>query len=223
MVMMGRDDIFHKRKAKSAQALKRGGGRRDPYDKVLIVCEGEKTEPNYFKELIDYYKINTANVYIDGKCGSAPRSVIDHAIKLYNEAKEGISYDKVYCVIDRDAHADFDSAIKKLESQKPKDVFYSIVSEPCFEYWFFCHFCYSRKSYASVGKNSAGEAVLKDLKTYLPKYNKGNTGIFEELKSKLDDAINNASRSLEDAKRTNSYNPSTDVFELVNYLKNIKK
>ena len=79
---MGSEDLHHKRKAKAARALKRRASRRSSYDKVLIVCEGEKTEPNYFNELVHYYKLNTANVEIDGSCGSSPRSVLKRAEKL---------------------------------------------------------------------------------------------------------------------------------------------
>jgi len=51
---MGSDDLFHKRKAKNAQQLARRKARRAPYAKVLIVCEGEKTEPLYLNDLKDY-------------------------------------------------------------------------------------------------------------------------------------------------------------------------
>lgn len=76
---MGSDNLHHKRKAKDAQHLQRRKSQRAPYDKILIVCEGEKTEPNYFKELINYYKLNTANVEIDGSCGSSPEKVLKRA------------------------------------------------------------------------------------------------------------------------------------------------
>ena len=59
---MGTVNLFHKRKAKAADGLERRKAKRESYDKVLIVCEGEKTEPNYFNELINFYKLNTANV-----------------------------------------------------------------------------------------------------------------------------------------------------------------
>jgi hypothetical protein len=48
---MGSDNLFHKRKVRRAASLRRTAARRDSYDTVLIVCEGEKTEPNYFREL----------------------------------------------------------------------------------------------------------------------------------------------------------------------------
>jgi hypothetical protein len=47
---MGSDNLFHKRKARQIESLRRKKARRASYETVLIVCEGEKTEPNYFKE-----------------------------------------------------------------------------------------------------------------------------------------------------------------------------
>lgn len=72
---MGSDDIFHKRRAKSERELRRGAARRAVYEKVLIVCEGSKTEPLYFGEIKDAFEISTANIRISGDCGSDPLSV----------------------------------------------------------------------------------------------------------------------------------------------------
>ncbi|WP_224217287.1 RloB family protein [Vibrio cholerae] len=47
---MGSDNLHHKRKAKAERELSRRKSKRSSYEKVLIVCEGEKTEPNYFNE-----------------------------------------------------------------------------------------------------------------------------------------------------------------------------
>jgi len=41
---MGSDDLFRKRKAALERKVREREQRR-----ILIVCEGEKTEPNYFK------------------------------------------------------------------------------------------------------------------------------------------------------------------------------
>lgn len=43
---MGTDNLFHKRKERKAESLRRRRTMKAPYDVVLIVCEGEKTEPN---------------------------------------------------------------------------------------------------------------------------------------------------------------------------------
>ena len=94
---MGSDNLFHKRKAKAADRLKRRKAKRSPYDKVLIVCEGEKTEPNYFNECIQFYKLNTANVEVDGTCGSSPMSVYQRTIELCRtESRKGVPFDRGY-------------------------------------------------------------------------------------------------------------------------------
>lgn len=220
---MGTENLFHKRKAR---AFKRSGPAREPYEKVLIVCEGSKTEPNYFRGLIDHYEINTANVTVDGSCGSDPISVVDHAIRLYREElrkndKEG-PYDRVYCVMDRDAHPKFDDAMDKLKAQKPAGVFFPAVSVPCFEYWLLLHFTYTRAAFTAVGGNSAGAAVLAELKTYWPEYGKANENVFAHVLNQIEFGKAGAVRALADARRTDSPNPSTTLHELVDYLQNIK-
>ena len=63
---MGSDDLFRKKKERKTASLLRAKAKLSPYDVVLIVCEGEKTEPNYFEELKDAFRLNNANVKICG-------------------------------------------------------------------------------------------------------------------------------------------------------------
>ncbi len=42
--------VRHSR-ARSGRDLKRKTPNRPPYDRILIVCEGAKTEVNYFEEI----------------------------------------------------------------------------------------------------------------------------------------------------------------------------
>lgn len=221
---MGTDDLFKKRKARSALDQARRKASRAPYEKVLIVCEGEKTEPNYFQELKDFYEIDTANVVIDGNCGSSPISVVNHAIASYLQETETLEpYDKVYCVIDRDTHDSFDEAIAKLANQKPEDVFHAIVSVPCFEYWLLLHFQYTTAAFMPAGKKSAGNRTEEALKGLWPEYHKGKKGVFNHVLENIEFAKANAARCLADARKRGSNNPSTNVHELVHYLQNIKQ
>ena len=43
-----------------------GGPQRESYDRVLIVCEGKKTEPSYFGDLLTHYRLSMANIEIVG-------------------------------------------------------------------------------------------------------------------------------------------------------------
>lgn len=222
---MGSDDIFHKRKAKTERDLRRGRARRAVYQKVLIVCEGSKTEPQYFNEIKDAYEISTANIRISGDCGSDPLSVVDHGERLFAEEKRlhpDDPYDRVYCIFDRDSHVGYQAAIEKIGGIKPKGVFYAIPSIPSFEYWLLLHYEYTTAPFACTGNRSAGEMVITSLHRYWPEYAKTSRGTFSHLCEQLPTAKVYAAKALAEAERRGSDNPSTRVHELVEYLQNIK-
>jgi len=121
--------------ARKPKGSKRKKATKEPYDKVLIVCEGSKTEPNYFEEIQAHYQISSLNIVIDGESGSSPSCVVRHAKNLANkEANLGSPFDKVYCVIDKDNHPCYDSALAQIRAQSG-DVFQSAQSVPSFEFW----------------------------------------------------------------------------------------
>lgn len=224
---MGSDDLFKKRKAKAAE-LNRRKPVRALYKKVLIVCEGSKTEPLYFKELVDHYEIHSANVQVSGECGSDPVSVIQHGLRLYQDEEKADSgpFDRVYCVIDKDAHQNYDEALQILANTKPDLTFFAVTSVPCFEYWILLHFTYTTRPYMACGGTSSGAAVLNDLKMYWPEYTKAGRGCFEAMLNINNDELGyakaNAQRALNETEINQSDNPSTRVHELVIYLQNIK-
>ncbi|HHJ19987.1 MAG TPA: RloB domain-containing protein [Gammaproteobacteria bacterium] len=220
---MGTDNLFHKRKARQARDLARRKGRRAPYAKVLIVCEGEKTEPHYFNELKDHYGLNSANIEICGDCGSDPLSIIRHAKQRYREERDaGDAFDKVFCVFDKDTHTHYQQGLNTIRSATPKNVYVAITSVPCFEYWLLLHFNYTTRPYDSLPGNSACNQVLTELKGYMAGYTKGSIDIFSALLGQLDFARNNAIHALQAAEANHTDNPGTKVHELVDFLQNIK-
>lgn len=220
---MGTDNLHHRRKAKNVKQLGRRGIQRDCYAKVLIVCEGGKTEPNYFTGIKDYYSLNTANVEICGDCGSDPFSILKYGKKRYREEKNaGDAFDKVYCVFDRDAHPNYNLTMDAISRATPKETFIAINSVPCFEYWLLLHFEYTTRPYLAVQKNSACNQVLAELKEYMPDYTKGRHDIFSDLVHRLVSASQNANHALQAAKAIDTDNPTTHVHELVKFLQNIK-
>ncbi len=144
-------------------AVARDKPRREPYDRVLIVCEGSKTELFYFTELARRYRLSTANIEILGE-GADPRTLVNKAKELrQKECKRGDKFDKVYCVFDRDEHATFDDASlvaqhRKLELSR---------SWPCFEFWILLHFLYTRAPYVRSGDKSPAENCMTDLQVHL--------------------------------------------------------
>jgi len=222
---MGTDNLHHKRKkAKSAKQLKRRPPRRAAYEKILIVCEGEKTEPYYFEGAREHYGLSTVNVEVRGDSGSDPLSVVRFARQRYREEKDaGDAFDKVYCLFDRDSHSTYAQALDMLVAATPKETFFAIPSIPCFEYWILLHFEFSTQPFTEIPGASAGQQVLRQLKKYMPGYEKGLRTVFSDLIGQLDFAINNAKRVIWAGEQTGSDNPSTRVHELVCYLQRLKK
>ena len=223
---MGTDNLFHKRKAKGARELKRRKHKRAPYDKVLIVTEGKKTEPEYFNDLKKYYRIHSANIKIDGSGDSSPESVIKYGKKLYeDEISGGDAFDRVYFVFDKDTHLTYPQALDAIKRyrRRRKNTFFAINSVPCFEYWLLLHFIYTTEPFSATGRSSTADQVIRKLKKYYPDYDKSASGLFTRLYARLETAKVNAINALQDAYRTDAHNPSTRVHELVDYLQNIKE
>jgi hypothetical protein len=190
-----------------------------PYDnrkvrnrkRFFIVCEGEKTEPNYFKN----FSVDVDIRLIKGE-GKDTKSLVETAISLKNDS-ESDERDRVWCVFDRDKNPNnpndsknFKSAIT-LARNNGIDVAYS---NDAFELWYLLHFNYyhtqiSRKDYPDMLTELLGH-----------KYQKNSETIYEELKDKQENAIKNAKRLLQEYDRPNpeSDNPSTTVHLLVEEL-----
>ena len=205
-------------KRRPRKRLTRRGPEREPYDRVLIVCEGKCTEPLYIQDLAAHYRLSTANVVITGK-GADPRTVVRVAKKLRSEeGRQGEKYDRVYCVFDRDEHMTFRQACDEARANG----IFVVRSWPCFEFWLRLHFGFSRQPYSRSGGKSAAQRCMDELRGWLPGYEKGASGIFHALEARLESAMDNAARALADAKATGESNPSTEVHDLVDYLRALK-
>lgn len=202
--------------------LKRQPPKTESYDLVLIVCEGEKTEPLYFESLKSIEKLSSANIKVVSGKHSDPITVINTAIDEQEKQKQYLPFDKIYCVIDGDVSANLNEA-KKLAKQNNIQL---IISYPCIEYWYICHFALYRSFIGKTGK-SAGDNCVSLLDGYWKKsfkkdYTKNQANLYALLRDKLETAIKNAKAGLKQAQADNELNPSTQVYELVDYLRNIK-
>ncbi len=220
---MGSDDLHHKRKARRARDLVRRKSSRAPYDRVLIVCEGSKTEPNYLRELIDCLKLSSANVEVDGNCDSSPISVVKHAKRRYREEQhKGDAFDHVFCIFDKDTHTTYTRAISMSSASLPAGVFQNILSVPCFEYWLLLHFAFRTHPYTASGDKSACARVIDELRAYMPSYAKGDKNIFKKLMARTDRAVEHSKQALKQAKINGTDNPTTMMHDLVEYLRPLK-
>ncbi|AWY42277.1 RloB domain-containing protein [Pseudomonas putida] len=204
------------RSGKAAASFQRKKSTKEAGKRYLIVCEGSKTEPNYFRELRHDLRLKTATIEICGEeCGSDPVSVYEYAVTVVEEEK-GAKYDQVFCVIDKDDHKNLDEALEKIAKQG--DGFTAILSYPCFEYWLLLHFVLHRNAFTKTGTKSIGAVALSELKKHDTTYDKGTKGTWIRYKDKLETALANSREIKKISDRSGNLNPSTSIHELVQLL-----
>ena len=205
------------RKDRIRSNIRRKGPRRESYDRVLIVCEGARTEPSYFLDLTDQYRLSSVNIKIVGTA-SDPSNLVRQAKKLRKEEQDlGESYDQVYCVFDKDSHVKFSSA----SSEARENGFRLARSWPCFEFWLLLHFEYARHPYSKTSKSPCANCI-DELRRHLRDYEKASQGLFKRLIGRLETAKGNAARVSVDVERTGESNPSTEIHLLVEYLQTLR-
>lgn len=226
---MGSDNIFKKRKARKVSELSRQQHLRNQSPRYLIICEGEKTEPQYFNEILQAHRIPSQRVKIERRNSSSPAAIVEQALLIQSsEAAQGDPYDKIYCVFDRDLHTTFDAAIDRINAvQETGTPIVAITSTPCFEFWMLLHFEYTDAPFQRTASKSIGDQAVSKLrkKPGFEKYTKGQTGIYKILIDLTPKAVkhaarirkNSASRSQIDA------NPWTNVDILVAALQELSK
>jgi hypothetical protein len=126
--------------------LRRAKPKRRPYDRMLIVCEGAKTEVNYFVAMRRELRIPGADIQIvHSPLGTEPIQIVESAEQLFRASK---AFDRVFAVFDRDDHLTYNNALAKaaaldgkLKNDNDKAVpFMAIPSVPNFEFWILLHF-----------------------------------------------------------------------------------
>ena len=180
---------------------------REPHPTVLIVCEGAETEPGYFKAFRRAHGIHAQVTVCGEECGSHPKSVVDYAAKEMRRARrDGIPFERTWCVFDRDEHGEIPAA---LDRAKALGICVAL-SNPCFELWYLLHF-----APYSTGYIARDDAQTK-VREFIPGYHKS---------MRVFDALPDRGKALEDAARlrrhhqaangTGFENPSTSVDLLV--------
>lgn len=224
---MGRDNSPKERQRRQ---LERKLNRRASYDRILIVSEGSKTEPNYFKEIRAEYRLHSANVEVQpGVLGTQPIQVVEYARELFQKGDrhKGIRprvFERVYAVFDRDDHPTFRDALaraRELDGALRNDLkqpvkFAAIPSRPSFEFWLLLHF-------EDVRHLIHRDEVMQRLKRHLPDYEKGAGRAFAETKAGLPAAINRARALAQRSDPADDDEPYTGVVDLVELLMNLRQ
>lgn len=202
----------------------------------LVVCEGEKTEPNYFKSL----------------ASRLPRGMVDHVVvrgvgmntrSLINAAQEEIEkrraarlppYYNIWLVFDRDSFpADrFDTTIqavaaidKKNSKSKPPEHWHCAWSNEAFELWYVLHF--RNQLGGAVSRAAFQRMIEEDVRQHTSdigyRYKKNDPGMFNRLMPYTIAAVSRSRHALTVQMKAHGtkwsrMNPATRVHELVQSL-----
>jgi hypothetical protein len=187
---------------------------------ILVVCEGTKTEPNYFEAFAEIKQgVVVYDIEVKG-LGRGTIDVVEKAIRLKNKN----NYDRVWAVFDKDDFPakDFNKAIEMAQNNGVEVAW----SNEAFELWYLCHFQnvttgVSRRDYEdkiSAAVNASPRYKLK--KKY--KYAKKDPQNYEIMTTygSMESALRFAeAKHLEytNSKYANQ-NPCTTVYKLVRQL-----
>lgn len=216
-------------KKRQQKQLERKQGQRASYDRILIVSEGSKTEPNYFREIRAAYRLHTANVEVQpSDLGTAPIQVVRHAQQLFENGDrhrniQQRAFEKVYAVFDRDNHDSYFDALRLAESldgklrndAKQPVIFQAVASIPSFELWLLLHY---EDIQAPLHRNE----VMYRLKQHIPDYEKGADKAFATTSEHLAIATQRAERLSARFTADTDPEPFTAIAELVTLLTTLR-
>lgn len=150
----------------------------------LIVCEGEKTEPNYFKSFKTNVKSFVYTIDTLGE-GSNTKDLVKRTIKYKDKSSQ--EYDSVWVVFDKDGFSpnNFNGAIELARNCSIKVGW----SNEAFELWYLLHFQYrntymSREDYKSAIEKEVNDKIAAQSKSKKPKkfvYKKNSVEMYAVL------------------------------------------
>ena len=222
---MGRDN--HPR-TRQTNKLARKSAQKVPYDRILIVTEGRKTEPNYFNEIRSSLRLSSTNIYVQySQIGTCPLQVVKFAESLLisgdiHKQLAPLKFDRIYAVFDRDNHLNYQAALsyaasinnKHFNDEKRKVIFKAIPSVPNFELWLLIH-------YVDVLSPLTRHETLALLRKHIGNYNKGQNNIYAITNHLLPTAQSRAN-DLDKNGANGGVEPYTDVGKLVELLKALR-
>lgn len=189
--------------------------RRTPKFRILVVCEGEVTEPEYLRSFQHHVRNRRVHVELPDEPG-VPLTVVSTAIRLAHEAAEdahreeddNLRFDSVWAVVDVDAHPNLPQA-KELAQRSGISL---AISNPCFELWALLHFEDHR---AHIERHTLASRVREHCPGYAKKLP------FDKIILGYSDAVARARDLRKEAELhgTPGRNPTTDVVDLTELIR----
>ena len=188
---------------------------KEPKPLILIVCEGENTEPQYLNGFVKACKNPRVRIRVHDETGEpvtlvriAKDAQADAVKRAKREGDDFLRYDSVWCVFDVDERRDISVAT----TMSTDNGIHLAVSSPCFEIWLILHF-----------QDSPGgmhhQKLQKLMKKHIPNYNKRVE--YADYEHGYPDAVRRATKLAEQARIVGNplYNPSTGVYRLTELIR----
>lgn len=203
-------------KGERGNAKKRGSGLRQRKSIILFAAEGtNKTETLYFKN----FKPENAQVKFTRGNETDPEKMMERLLREAKEMELGSEPgDRAFSLVDADVNPQKDPQIARADAMARGTIATQIVSNPCFEVWYSCHYGCSTRQF-----RSSDEAVTA-LKAIEPAYAKENPNMYELTIARVNIASENAKRmeqyNLDAGHKlhTSPFQPSTEVYKIINDL-----
>jgi len=182
---------------------------------ILVVTEGEKTEPIYLSGLRYHLKLSAAEIQIINAPGTDAPTIVNKAISLRDQRKREVKlgravlYDSVWAVFDTeraDTNPRLHDALQLARSRKINVA----LSTPCFEFWILLH-----DTFTTTPFTNCTEVIHRIRAGFNPGYEKSNPTVPEYL-PKTQIAVRNSERCrIHHRTSGGDGNPSTGVDLLV--------
>ena len=188
---------------------------RAPKPLILVVTEGEATEPEYLKGFARAATNPRVRIEVRGGVG-VPKTIVESAKEHKREAEkrarrekdENLLFDEVWCVFDIDEHPNIPDAKQMARDNGIK----LAISNPCIEIWLWLHF-------ADQPGALHRHALQSRMKKHIPNYDKHVE--YSDYAAGYDEAVERASRLDENAEADDDEgrNPTTGVWRLTESIR----
>ncbi len=210
------------RRTRGEQALRRRSRHRAEKIRILIVCEGRETEPNYFRGLREEESVRQ-NFRVEvrkGKGGSCLAVVHQAIAELEKAAIRGEDFDEAWCVFDVEQAGQREQVIQARQLAGRHEIRLAL-SNPSFEVWLLACFVRTKAAFAHA------DAVIEELNKHWRRaferaYEKNDEQLYARLADRTRTGIVNARRVREQdwasAPDIIDCNSATEVYLLVEHL-----
>jgi hypothetical protein len=203
------------RRSRGSARLERKVATRAPKKRVVVVCEGEKTEPMYLKLVNARSESALIELVVVDEPSTAPKQLVERACREKKAAEKqarrtkdpNTNIDELWCAFDVDEHP----LIREACQQADDNGIHLAISNPCIELWLLLHFA-DQQGY--IHRDDARRQLQQRIKDY----DKRLTTL-DDFEGKFEDARDRAkkleAKHIGDETSFPENNPSSGMWRLV--------